>query len=532
MAAQTVIDYGARFARLMEFDGSGRKLRVLAVTEAELVEPPEAEPGQDPASIEDGRPEALRAAIDEADIAREPCAACFDAAHAAFREFDLPFTSKEQIDKVVRFEAEGHFPGDIDDYVVQHLVLRQTRDKSRLLAAAFDKDELLDRLDILQEAGLDPILVDLDAMSLHNALVQTGALSGLERSVCVDAGAVATTLLFLAGNELYSVRSMRIGAGDALSGADSEDVATARVHEFVARLTREIRRTLSTLPDFGAPQAVLLSGTGTRLPGVAEALAEVFGAEARDVDWLSLVDHKLDEEDAERFGPDLGALIGTAFRFGGLEAGSFDFRREEAAYTRKFDQVKTPLIVLSFLGFLVVAFLGLRSWMEADKLRNEYRIMSDLGIQYVQKIVTDSEPAVAAIRKVEPGPKRVQAVLEVIRDQKEDIAQKLGRSQKIPDLPSALAVWIELFDTFSRNEDPIGRFALERVDIDIKGKNPVAKISGEVEDATHYQTLIDTLKGRPMITDVEPGATKQTSTGLRFTDLTLSLDLSVVEAST
>jgi hypothetical protein len=49
------------------------------------------------------------------------------------------------------------------------------------------------------------------------------------------------------------------------------------------------------------------------------------------------------------------------------------------------------------------------------------------------------------------------------------------------------------------------------------------KLSGQVEDLTHYSLLIDLLKARPMFKSVEPGSTQPTSDGVRFTDLTVEL---------
>jgi len=170
--------------------------------------------------------------------------------------------------------------------------------------------------------------------------------------------------------------------------------------------------------------------------------------------------------------------------------------------------------------------------MEADRLRTEYRIMAELGVQYVRELQPEPGAALARIQRAEPGPQRVAAVLAEVKAQREDIRARLGRSGTIPDLPSALAVWIELSEMLLQHETRIGRFALERLDIETAGRNPTLKLSGEVEDATQYQILIDTLKARPMFRDVNPGATRQTQSGLRFTELTVNLNLSAPETST
>jgi len=543
MAAQTAIEYGARRVRLLEFDGSGRKIRILGVRDVSLHMPPELMmledtelpegqrgqvEGEDP---DDVRARAIHEAVAASGFATDPSGMSFPAAHAMSREFDLPFTAREQIEKVVKFECESHFPGDIDDLIVQHLVLRQTRDKSHLLAVAVRKDDLLDRLDILDESGLDPTFVELDDFALYHALIGTGVTGECgERAVVVNAQDATTSLLFLQDGKLYAVRSIRIGTAGVLHGAQEareKEIETARVHDMLSRLVREVRRTLGTLPEFSAPGKVLLAGSGSRLPGFAEALGDAFGAPAEELDLLARVDHKLSDEEAERCAADIGVALGVAFKLNGLDETGTDFRREEAAYTRKFDQVKTPLIVLSFLVFLLVAFLGLDKFMEARRVRKEFELMVSVGQEQLGEMLQDKEAAAGRVAHLEEGPPQVAGLLEATRGLREEIAQKLGRSQTIPDLPSALAVWIEFSELLRANEDSIGRIALERIDIEVMGKEPTLKLKGEVEDATHYQRLLDMFKGHPMFQEVEPGGTRAMPTGsLRFEDVSIRLDLS------
>jgi Tfp pilus assembly PilM family ATPase len=532
MAAQTAIEYGARRVRLLEFDGSGRKLRVLGVRDIELEAPAGLKEGEDP---DDARARLIAQAMSEEGFATDPSGMSFPAAHAMSREFDLPFTARDQIEKVVKFECESHFPGDIENLIVQHIVLRQTRDKSHLLAVAVRKDDLLDRLDILDESGLDPTFVELDDFALYHALIGTGVTRDCgERAVVVNAQDATTSLLFLQEGKLHAVRSIRIGTAGVAHGAREareKEIETARIHDVLGRLVREVRRTLGTLPDFGTPGKVLLTGSGSRLPGFAEALGEAFGAPAEELDLLARVDHKLDDEDAERCAADIGVALGVAYKLNGLDETLTDFRREEAAYTRKFDQVKTPLIVLSFLVFLLVAFLGLDKFMEARKVRKEFDLMVSVGQEQLGEMLNDNEAAAQRIAHFPHGPRKVLGLLEATRSLREEIAQKLGRSQSIPDLPSALAVWIEFSDLLRANEDAIGRIALERIDIEVMGKEPTLKLKGEVADAAHYQLLLDMFKGHPMFHRVEPGGTRAMPTGsLRFEEVSIRLDLTSAAA--
>jgi hypothetical protein len=139
----------------------------------------------------------------------------------------------------------------------------------------------------------------------------------------------------------------------------------------------------------------------------------------------------------------------------------------------------------------------------------------------------DADAARARWENAEPGPARVRAVLDAVRGLREDIAQKLGRSKSIPDLESALQVWIELSNAIFDNEAAIGRLALQRVDIDVMSRPPQIKLEGQVEDLTHFATLQEALRSRPMFKEVDPGGTSPVADGVRFSDLVIQLDLSV-----
>jgi Tfp pilus assembly PilM family ATPase len=321
MPRQTIIEYGGRRVRLMEFDGSGKKLRVLGVVDVALDEAAEGAPAGDDAEAGDAHAAAIRAALRKAGFTNDPCAMAFDAGNAMFREFDLPFTNEDQIKKVVRFESESHVPGDIDDYILQHLVLRKTRDKSHILVIAVKKDALLDRLDILDESGLDPMMVDIDDLALHNALVATGVADEHPRIAVMNALEHSTSLLFIEAGKLVAIRSIRIGMHGAGSRAEAagegdgsaagraaaaaaladQEVETARTHDYLTRLTREIRRTVSTLPDALPVDALYVTGPGGSVPGFAQAVGEVLGQQPQPLDLLDRVTHDLSDEEARHW---------------------------------------------------------------------------------------------------------------------------------------------------------------------------------------------------------------------------------------
>lgn len=562
MAALTAIDYGTSRVRLLEFDGSGRKIRVLKVVDVDLAAAVADEADADP---EDLRAEAIADAMDDARISTDPSAMAFDAGSALFREFNLPFTNDDQVNKVVRFEAESHIPLDIDDVVVQHVVLRKSRDKSHILAAAVKKEDLLDRFDILDASNLDPMFVEMDVFALYHALVGTGAAEEHDVAVVVNANEASTSLLFLVDGKLFAVRSLRMGTHGIQATDDvgdeqfvfvddeetpvtapapsvdepamDRDLDTARAHDYLGRLKREIRRTLTTLPTMGEVEAVWICGSGSRIEGFREAMRESFGVSAEALDLLGRVDHKLSADDVDRLGPDIGVALGLAYKLNGLDLTSTDFRREECAYTRKFDQVKSPLIVLSFLAFLIVALECIDAIYENKRVETEYSYLIGDAQDMLEQLKGDNAEARKVWEGVPFGPQQVDRIARAIDTIHDEKAQILGRSERIPKQDSALAVWIEFSDLMRRNEEKLGRLWITTLDINVTGRTPEIRFAGVVEDPANgrplalFNRLLNMLENDPLYTrQIKLGGQNYIDgqTRLEFKDTIFELDLEVL----
>ena len=531
--AQLAIDYGTDHVTLLEFDGSGKRLRVLKVAQVPVAATA-TEGDDDEPSSDDVLAEAIAEVIDGQRFASDPSGMAHASSHSLFREFTLPFTNAEQIEKVVRFESESHIPLDIDDVVMQHLVLRKTRDKSHILAAAVKKDDLLDEFDVLEESNVDPMFVDMDVFALLHALVGSGVTGDHERMLVVHGQDRSTSLLFIVDGQLFAVRSLRMGAhgipktGEGSRGGIDDEIAEARAADYLGRFEREVKRTLTTLPGLGDLGAVLMLGSGCDIPGFGTTLARLFpSAQVERLDLLSRVEHKLSDEEAKRFGPELGAALGVAYKLAGLDLTHTDFRRDECAYTRKFDQVKSPLIVLSFVLFLIVALMGIDTYYQLKKVRQEYQFLLTDAREQLNLLMGDNAEARKVWDDVEFGPRQAQAIASAFDKRHNDLSMQLGRSSLIPDQPSALAVWVELSQLLLANQQKLGRLMLRKIDIDVSGRTPILRITGRMLDPIRYQDLIDLLAADPLFANVRPGDTTPDATGEfhEFGETTADIDL-------
>src|SRR5262249_14251597 len=112
-------------------------------------------------------------------LARDPAAVALTSLDCTFRDLELPFAEPDQIDKVIKFEAESHLQlVDIDSVVVSYQMLdADGRGGSRLLAMAFPKETLRRVLRDLNPVGVDPHFAELHLTALYTALKTTGYLA-------------------------------------------------------------------------------------------------------------------------------------------------------------------------------------------------------------------------------------------------------------------------------------------------------------------------------------------------------------------
>src|SRR5262245_48892538 len=142
MPIQLAVDLSRVRVRAVEIDGSAKSPRVKSFTAADV--PPPAPPAEGAEPARHGYAEALGALTSARRLAKDPAGVAIASLDCTFREIDLPFTTADQIDRVVKFEAESHLQlVDIDSVVVSYQILDSDgRGGSRLMIAACPKESI------------------------------------------------------------------------------------------------------------------------------------------------------------------------------------------------------------------------------------------------------------------------------------------------------------------------------------------------------------------------------------------------------
>jgi type IV pilus assembly protein PilM len=253
--------------------------------------------------------EAIKDLLKKARIKAKNC--CIGiAGHASviIRRISLPEMSEEELSESIKFEAEQYVPFDVEDVAIDFQILGPKEEPGQMdvMLVAVKKDIITEYTSVVREAGLNPVVVDVNSFALGNmyeinyeiepdrniALVNIGA-STLNLNV-LKGGISVFTRDSSTGSNLHTEalqkefnisfeEAERLKMGEAVQNVSEEDaqsVIAAASEEIVGEIARSIDYFRSTMFHEDIHE-VMLSGGGALIVGFPELLAERVGLEVR-----------------------------------------------------------------------------------------------------------------------------------------------------------------------------------------------------------------------------------------------------------
>jgi type IV pilus assembly protein PilM len=237
---------------------------------------------------------------------------------AITREVDMPPLPPDELDEAVQFQADQVVPFPMDQTMISSKVMAQFTDAEgtpqiRVLVAAAHRELIDGVVAAVQEAGLEPVGIDLDTAALARSLYDPAFTDGAE--VVVSVGAGLTMVVVHRGGQLQFVRTIDLG-GETITRAIASALDVPRVdaeaikrqlgepetHDYravnatrtaVGDLVGEIHNSIrfySSQPGRGAPVRVLVTGGGARVAGFMDQLQQGIDVPVVPASPLSRVD--------------------------------------------------------------------------------------------------------------------------------------------------------------------------------------------------------------------------------------------------
>lgn len=247
---------------------------------------------------------------------------------------------EDEAREVIPWEAEQHVPFDMDSVRLDFQITdpdAEGLEMTVLLVAA--KRELIDtRVGLLQQAGLDPKIVDVEAFALHNALEVNypSAMQGV--TALVNIGHDTSTVNILDDGVPVLTRDLTFGtralaldlqrergltaeeAQAALRGGLPDEGLLDFLGDRAQEIARGVERAAAFLETSEAGAGVgrlYLCGGGVGVPGLAEVLADRLQVEthvASAVERVQVKQDTLDYMQLQEMAPMLMLSVGLALR--------------------------------------------------------------------------------------------------------------------------------------------------------------------------------------------------------------------------
>lgn len=147
---------------------------------------------------------AIKQIIAEQKITAKDAATSVSGNSVIVRYVKFPKLTSEQLSKTIQFEAEPFIPFPINDVNISFQILgdivEEGATKMETILVAAKKEIIQNKIDILQEAGLRPIVVDVDSFAIENALAVNATDEELQSTYLVINCGTSTTNISIIEN--------------------------------------------------------------------------------------------------------------------------------------------------------------------------------------------------------------------------------------------------------------------------------------------------------------------------------------------
>lgn len=126
----------------------------------------------------------------------------------------------EQLHRNIRAEAEQYIPYDIDEVNIDYQILGDSEysaEQMNVLLVAVKQDLVDEYVELIQMAGLNPVIIDVDAIALQNVYEILPDVDHERITLLLDVGASKTSVNILQNNYSMMMRDMSNGCYQLVS---------------------------------------------------------------------------------------------------------------------------------------------------------------------------------------------------------------------------------------------------------------------------------------------------------------------------
>ena len=245
--------------------------------------------------------EAIREVVDQAEVRSKNVAIGVSGRELIIKKVQIPEVPSKELRDAVQLEAEHHIPFAIDEVFLDYHIMGRRDGVMDLLLVAVRKSKVVEYVGVVEEAGLNPVVVDVEGFALGNQYEVNHPADGHEAVALIDIGAaVMKTNVVRGGTSIFArdipfggnnytqaiAQHLKISFDQAEAAKLGKDVGVSwdslvPALESVSReLSLEVQRTFDYFASTAESERIgkiVLAGGCAQLPGLSDYLSSTWG---------------------------------------------------------------------------------------------------------------------------------------------------------------------------------------------------------------------------------------------------------------
>ena len=261
------------------------------------------------------------------------------------KKIQLPKVTPKELADAILLEAEHHINLPIEEVYLDHQVVGQSPGQSGtmdVMLVAVKKTKINEYVAVVEEAGLSPVVVDVDAFAVQNQYEMNNPEAGAEAVALIDIGAsimktnvvrggfsIFARDIAFGGNNYTRAISQRLNipfekAESAKRGVEGTGVNWDDLVPSLEAVSRELSLEIQRTFDYFASTSeserisrIVLSGGCARLAGIDEFLSSSWGIPVEVVKPFQNIQfdpNRFPADDLYAAGPLLAVAVGLGIR--------------------------------------------------------------------------------------------------------------------------------------------------------------------------------------------------------------------------
>lgn len=271
---------------------------------------------------------AIKELLQEANVKLKKVAISISGHSVIVKKISLPPMPDDELEGQVKLAAEQYIPFDINEvYIDFHILnpMEQSEDgqpQMSVLLVAAKKDKINELTELVKGAGLEPVVMDVDAFAVENMYGVNYAVNPEDTTALVNIGASVMNVNVVKGDTSVFTRDIPVGGnryteavqremgmsydeaeaakkGERGGRVDGETIANV-IEGVNAEVASEIARTIDyfkTTTADGAIDKILLCGGCALVTGLLQQLRVRMGVEVELADPFSQIDTSMSDVD-------------------------------------------------------------------------------------------------------------------------------------------------------------------------------------------------------------------------------------------